>query len=326
MTAKHAPSGQEYGIGAVARLTGLTDHTIRVWERRYQAVVARRAPNGRRVYTPQDIEKLALLKRLTDSGLSIGQIAGLGMQELEQRAADLSNVATSTVPSSVAVAILGDLLPTRFYAEDADIAPLEIAISDSSEDRFEADLVRHAVDVVIIESPVLDPATIERLKRYMKTCGAARGVLVYGFGRSTDVDRVRGTSIVAIRAPVTVDEVRAAVVRAYTPEAPRGGGQARSSVEATEWMFAGPVAPRRFNQQQLATLSSATTSIECECPHHLAQLVTDLNAFEVYSANCANRDDEDAALHGYLHRTTAEARALIEAALERVASAEGIDY
>ena len=44
-----------HGIGAVARLTGLSDHTIRAWERRYGAVVARRAANGRRVYTEGDI-------------------------------------------------------------------------------------------------------------------------------------------------------------------------------------------------------------------------------------------------------------------------------
>ena len=35
-----------YGIGAVSRLTGLTDHTIRVWERRYSAVIAARAPRS----------------------------------------------------------------------------------------------------------------------------------------------------------------------------------------------------------------------------------------------------------------------------------------
>ena len=52
----------------------------------------------------------------------------------------------------------------------------------------------------------------------------------------------------------------------------------------------------------------------------------DLSAFEVYSANCANRSAEDAALHAYMHATTAQARALIEGALERVAQAEGIAY
>ena len=66
--------------------------------------------------------------------------------------------------------------------------------------------------------------------------------------------------------------------------------------------------------------------MDCECPKHLVQLVSDLSAFEVYSDRCANRDDEDAALHRYLHRTTAEARALVESALEKLADAEGLSY
>ena len=36
--------------------------------------------------------------------------------------------------------------------------------------------------------------------------------------------------------------------------------------------------------------------------------------------------EEDAALHRYLHQTTAQARALIEVALQRVAEAEGLEY
>ena len=75
-----------YGIGAVARLTGLTDHTIRVWERRYSAVVTTRAPNGRRQYTEADVQKLGLLKLLTDRGISIGRIAGDSVDELRERA------------------------------------------------------------------------------------------------------------------------------------------------------------------------------------------------------------------------------------------------
>ena len=47
MPSKTAEKEQTYTIGAVARLTGLTDHTIRVWERRYGTVVAERARNGR---------------------------------------------------------------------------------------------------------------------------------------------------------------------------------------------------------------------------------------------------------------------------------------
>jgi hypothetical protein len=49
-----------------------------------------------------------------------------------------------------------------------------------------------------------------------------------------------------------------------------------------------------------------------------------LTAFEIYSAQCSNRDAEDAALHHYLHQTTARARELIEIALAKVVEAEKI--
>ena len=50
-----------------------------------------------------------------------------------------------------------------------------------------------------------------------------------------------------------------------------------------------------------------------------------LVAFESYSAECENRSSEDAALHAYLHATTAQARAMLEDALTRVVEAEGIE-
>jgi len=316
-----------YGIGAVARLTGLTDHTIRVWERRYQAVVAQRAPNGRRVYRPADVDKLTLLKRLTDEGLSIGQIAGDSIDELRERAQSLEEFASAPVPDHIGAAIFGDLLPSQFAAYEHDIAPVDVRVSDSNRDRFIADLARESVDVVVLESPVLDSDVSGRLREYMQQAGAKRGVIVYGFGRVRDIDAARDSRIVVLRAPVDIDELRAAILRAYVPAAPaRPKKKQGSDVTASEWDFAGPIAPRRFNHQQLANLVQASTAIDCECPHHLAQLVGDLTAFEVYSANCANRDEEDAALHRYLHQTTAQARALIEAALARVADAEGIDY
>jgi DNA-binding transcriptional MerR regulator len=316
-----------YGIGAVAKLTGLTDHTIRVWERRYAAVVAQRASNGRRVYKPIDVEKLGLLKRLTDQGMSIGQIAGFSVDELRERARSLSEMAAAPVPDHISVAILGDFLPHQFAAHEQQLAPVEVCVADSNRDRFMADLGRHSIDVVVLESPVLDSEVSRRLLAYMEQAGAARGVIVYGFGRVSDIESARDSRIVVLRSPVDVDEVRAAAMRTFVPRAPALPKDAPGQEDsAATWDFAGPIAPRRFNNQQLTNLAQASTAIDCECPHHLAQLVGDLTAFEVYSANCANRDAEDAALHRYLHQTTAQARELIEIALERVAQAEDIEY
>ena len=327
MNSQSSSNENHYGIGAVAKLTGLTDHTIRVWERRYGAVVAQRAPNGRRMYSPTDVEKLGLLKRLTEQGLSIGQIAGDSIPELRERAQSLDEIVSAPLPDRIAVAVLGDFLPNQFATDQRDLAPLDVLVADSNRDRFVADLRRQDIDVVVVESPVLDSSVSSQLLDLMQQANAARGVLVYSFGRARDVDLARDSRIHVLRSPVNVDEVRAAVMRAYAPSAPaRPAIEPRADMSASDWDFSGPIAPRRFNNVQLATLARASTSIDCECPHHLAQLVGDLSAFEVYSANCANRDEEDAALHRYLHQTTAQARALIEAALERVARAEGIEY
>ncbi|MBT8082520.1 MAG: MerR family transcriptional regulator [Gammaproteobacteria bacterium] len=327
MTRKSAGNEHHYGIGAVAKLTGLTDHTIRVWERRYSAVVAQRAPNGRRVYGPEDVEKLGLLKRLIDQGLSIGQIAAESIETLRERAQAINEIASTPLPDRIGVAVLGDFLPGHLAIHDRDIAPLDVAVADDNRDTFVADLARHQIDVVVLESPVLDASLIEQLREYMHCAGAARGVVVYSFGRTRDVDLARDSRITALRSPVNVEEVRAAVIRAYAPSATSlPETTLATDTGESDWHFSGPVAPRRFNTQQLTRLARASTAIDCECPHHLAQLVGDLTAFEVYSAQCANRDEDDAALHHYLHQTTAQARALIETALERVAQAEGIEY
>ncbi|HKI99485.1 MAG TPA: MerR family transcriptional regulator [bacterium] len=72
-----------YRIGAVAHATGLTTHTIRVWERRYQAVHPERTPGGDRLYSDVDIARLQVLKRLQQAGHGIGTIASLPDAELE---------------------------------------------------------------------------------------------------------------------------------------------------------------------------------------------------------------------------------------------------
>ena len=66
----------------VARRTGLSSHTIRVWERRYQAVEPARTDTNRRLYSEADIERLAQLHQATQSGHSISQIARFSSEEL----------------------------------------------------------------------------------------------------------------------------------------------------------------------------------------------------------------------------------------------------
>ena len=72
-----------YGIGAVVRLTGLSRHVIRVWERRHGAINPERAPSGFRLFGEAEIERLKLLRQAVDAGHRISAIAGLVDQEIK---------------------------------------------------------------------------------------------------------------------------------------------------------------------------------------------------------------------------------------------------
>ena len=71
-----------FSIQTVAERTGLTPHVIRAWERRYRAIEPERSPGRHRLYSEEEIERLALLQRAVRGGHSIGKIARLPVEEL----------------------------------------------------------------------------------------------------------------------------------------------------------------------------------------------------------------------------------------------------
>jgi len=75
---------REHTIQKAAQLAGLTPHTIRAWERRYGVLTPERTPSNQRLYTEEEIEKLALLQKVVQSGHRIGQVAGLPLEELRR--------------------------------------------------------------------------------------------------------------------------------------------------------------------------------------------------------------------------------------------------
>ncbi len=69
-------------IKVVCHRTSLTAHVIRVWEKRYGLICCSRTLSNRRLYSDEEIERLRLLKILTDCGHRISQIACLTLDEL----------------------------------------------------------------------------------------------------------------------------------------------------------------------------------------------------------------------------------------------------
>ncbi len=71
-----------YNIKAVCNITGLNEHTIRAWEKRYSAITPERTETNRRLYSENDVQKLVLLKKAVERGHSIGSIANHSIEKL----------------------------------------------------------------------------------------------------------------------------------------------------------------------------------------------------------------------------------------------------
>ena len=63
-----------YSIAAVSKLTGVSCHALRVWERRYGFPVPERSASGHRRYAQDQVGVLRQLAKLARSGQSIGEL------------------------------------------------------------------------------------------------------------------------------------------------------------------------------------------------------------------------------------------------------------
>lgn len=68
------PEGTEYTIAAVSKLTGISCHALRVWERRYGFPVPSRSASGHRRYGRDQVRVLRRISELSHQGHSIGDL------------------------------------------------------------------------------------------------------------------------------------------------------------------------------------------------------------------------------------------------------------
>lgn len=75
-------SEPRYRIGTLSKLTGVTTHAIRIWERRYGALSPKRTAGGARLYDDDDVRRLRMIKKLLDRGYTISAVATLDASSL----------------------------------------------------------------------------------------------------------------------------------------------------------------------------------------------------------------------------------------------------
>jgi MerR family transcriptional regulator, light-induced transcriptional regulator len=310
-------AGPTYRSGTAARLAGIPVDTLRMWERRYQVVGPPVSARGHRRYEAADIDRLALLKSLVDFGHSIGAIVHLPASRLlELRAAVVkgpgSSQPRSQGSSPVRVAIVGEALATRSLAAAARFPRLQIVATGADREHAAGALRDVAADLLAIELPALRDDAVEFVDALAAAVGARQAVVSYRFGTEAAVQELRRRGHAVARAPIDLAHIESLSTTLQGPH-----------VTTAPPRLAPPPIPR-FDERTLAQLAQLPTTVRCECPHHVVDLLLSLQAFERYSAECENRNLADAELHRQLGRFAGNARAMLEEALILVAQAEGV--
>jgi DNA-binding transcriptional MerR regulator/methylmalonyl-CoA mutase cobalamin-binding subunit len=75
--------GQLWPMGAVTRRTGIGEHTLRAWERRFGFPAPHRLDSGHRRYPADQVQQLMLISAALASGYRAGDVVPLGRSELE---------------------------------------------------------------------------------------------------------------------------------------------------------------------------------------------------------------------------------------------------
>ncbi len=297
-----------FRIGAVARLTQIPVDTLRVWERRYEVVSPKRAANSARLYDDHDIERLRLIKRLVAAGHAISTVAGLERDRLQQLVAQHSNT-TAAAPTRIETAAM--------YAETCHVmSETEARVAWLTETgRYDnwADFSHHVAqavpDIIVVELAALTAERTEDLLTIAAAEAAMRCIVVYGFAPRSLVSRLRNNGLVVLQAPVDANQVLSQMQGETAP-------RERFQTDADE------IPPRLMSDAMLEDIGNASTNVACECPGHIVDIIRTLLRFEIYSADCENRNAEDAALHLSLQKVTANARRQFEIAALEIAEHE----
>ena len=327
-------STPRYRTGAVGRMVRMPVETLRVWERRYRVTAPATTETGHRLYSAADVRRLALLKQLTDVGHAIGTIAALDMDQLRQVAATHGGAlagqkaAPAQLPVPWRVAVVGAALARRLQRPSVLRRlgrPTDVAGPFASLEQVGEMQAGTRVDVLLVQMPGLHEACLSGLQSAADALGARKVAVLYSYAAQSVCDALTAAGVELLREP-QAERALAIWLRGLCEPAsqPVDRPPALPPVIDPALMVAGPVATRRYDDATLADFASLSTTVACECPRHVAELLMQLSHFEAYSAECAHRSPADGLLHDYLRQVAAASRALFETALEQVALHEGL--
>ena len=318
---KTAPSSADrsidglYRIATVSHLTGIPVQTIRVWESRHAVVQPTRSAGNVRLYRRADIERLSLVKAAVDAGQAISTVAALTERQLKARFKDTPAPVAKARKTSCRVLVVGralaSVLKTAWKARsDVQVQASVPTLADTESGSLPA------VDAVIVDAPVLRNDLAAALRQLRSATQAPVVIVVYGFGSRQILSRLDNANVIALASPADPAQIAriCQLGLAIDPTPPAAFSQ----------MLMHSAAARRYDEAFLHQLSQMPSKVQCECPNHLADLLSKLNAFERYSLECESTSIKDAAMHAMMYSASGHCREFLEEVLRRLMAHEGI--
>ena len=301
-------------IGVVSRQTGIHPETLRVWEKRYSLVVPTRTDTGRRVYSDADLYRLSLIKQLVDRGFPPSGLASLPVEKLKERLLGKLSSAAEQAPSNkqaTKALFIGSVFQSVIDDPMAPASDFSLLGCHASFADYLSQGVEEKPDVLVFYHPTLHEDALKNLREALEASGAIGTVVVFNIAARTTVAYFEDNGVLCLKFPASISDIR----RACANVADLPAFNANTDFQKTD---------RKFTDEQLAYLAVAKNNIACECLNHLAEIVTRISAFEVYSAECSNRNPADVKIHRLLQKSSQTARSIMEECLHYVIEAESI--
>ena len=312
-------------IGAISALSGVPVSTLRVWEVRHGAFTPAKSEGRHRLYSDEDALRASLIRQLTDSGHSISTLAKLPATQLnellhQQRNAGQRSRPAAAPQSAITVAVVGVGMAARMASGQLGLGLSDkpIQITEILEDLDEAAKapMSSRPQVLVVRVNSLHVLAGNDIQRLVHAHPFQQAIVLYNFGQEPVIQSMKECGMIVRREPISDSDLADLInsVRVVNTESGTAG--------LTSGML---IPPRKYDDIELMRVAGISTNVLCECPKHVAEIITQLASFEQYSRECLNTSTEDAHLHSYLSTVSGSARALFESALEMVAKHEGID-
>ncbi|HEX8823821.1 MAG TPA: hypothetical protein VF794_28130, partial [Archangium sp.] len=216
----------------------------------------------------------------------------------------------------VKLALLGESYPAQLRENPQALRDVEVVWSGTSLEAFQAEVKVRRPDVLALDFLELNSVETGVVPALLEDSGARHAIVTYRFAKRGVLQEYPAGKVRLLQGPISLSLLRAHVHLAVLDDMLQP--QAKAAPASTATPKVGPSAgvmasvpvpaipnPPRYTPEALGKLLEVSSVVQCECPNHLSQLVSSLQAFEEYSKHCENRNEQDRQVHAMLYRYTA---------------------